>query len=95
MTGYATWQSSEVGDEDLLFENRNSISPSFGLDMDWNQNILKGGGAKICPGLDSYYLKLRRQLCLTLSSFNHWSLHIFLIAVFVVDPKMLCGFSGI
>lgn len=44
--------------------------------MDWNQNILKGDDSEFCPGLGSLYLKLRRQVCLTSSSFSHRSTHI-------------------
>lgn len=90
-----SWKSGEVGHKDLLCENRNSTSPSLDLDIDQNQNVLKGSGAKICPGIDSYYLEHKKQVFLTSSSFSHWSLQIFLIDVFVMEPKLLCGFSSI
>lgn len=62
-------------------------SVSLGLELDLNQDILKGSHARLCPGLDSSCLDLRKQGCLVPGSFSHWGLPTFLIDVFVMGLK--------
>lgn len=100
MIGYTSWKSSEVGHEDLLFENRNSTSQSLDWDVGWNQNILKGGGAKICPGLIPTIWNSGDKSAWPLAAsvtgvYMYFSVGCWTEDVFVVDRKMLCGFSSI
>lgn len=62
-------------------------SVSLGLELDLNQDILKGSHARFCPGLDSSCLDLKKQVCLVPGSFSYWGLPTFLIDVFVMGLK--------